>query len=42
MAYTTGNPNYKLRITISYEDEAGYQWRRTNTGQPERLNASAS
>ena len=36
MAYTTTDPNYKLRITIDYEDEAGYQWRRTDTSQPRR------
>jgi hypothetical protein len=36
MAYTTSGPNYKLRITIDYEDEAGYQWRRTDTSQPRR------
>jgi hypothetical protein len=36
MAYTTTDPNYKLRITINYEDEAGYQWRRTDTTQPRR------
>ena len=36
MAYTTTDPNYKLRITIDYEDEAGYQWRRTDTTQPRR------
>jgi len=35
-AYTTTDPNYKLRITIDYEDEAGYQWRRTDTSQPRR------
>jgi len=32
----TADPNYKLRITINYEDEAGYQWRRTDTSQPRR------
>jgi len=37
MAYTTTNPNFKLRITIDYEDEAGYQWRRTDTSQPRRI-----
>ena len=39
MAYTTTDPNLKLRITIEYEDEAGYQWRRPDSGQPERLDA---
>jgi hypothetical protein len=37
MAYTTTDPNFKLRITIDYEDEAGYQWRRTDTSQPRRI-----
>jgi hypothetical protein len=36
MAYTVNDPNYKLRITIGYEDEAGYQWQRTDTSQPRR------
>ncbi|BDB41534.1 MULTISPECIES: hypothetical protein [Mycobacterium] len=36
MAYTTTDPMFKLRITIEYEDEAGYQWRRTDTSQPVR------
>lgn len=36
MAYTTADPNYKLRIAIEYEDEAGYQWRRTDINQPRR------
>jgi hypothetical protein len=34
MAYTTTEPDYTLRVTIEYEDETGYQWRRTNTSQP--------
>jgi hypothetical protein len=37
MAYTTTKPDYTLRVTIEYEDEAGYQWRRTDTGQPKHL-----
>jgi hypothetical protein len=36
MAYTTTDPSYELRITIDYEDEDGYQWRRTETSQPTR------
>ena len=36
MAYTTADPSYKLRITIGYEDKAGYQWLRTDTSQPRR------
>jgi hypothetical protein len=41
MAYTTTDPNYRLRITIEYEDEAGYQWRRTDTSQPKRMDEEA-
>jgi hypothetical protein len=37
MAYATTDPKYKLRITIDCEDEAGYQWRRTDTSQPRRV-----
>jgi hypothetical protein len=36
MAYTTTNPDYEIRVTIDYEDEAGYLWRRTDTSQPRR------
>ena len=36
MAYATTDPKYKLRITIDCKDEAGYQWRRTDTTQPRR------
>jgi hypothetical protein len=37
MAYTTTDPSYKLRITISYEDATGYHWQRTDSSQPRRL-----
>jgi hypothetical protein len=37
MAYTTTSPDHSLRVEIVYEDEAGYQWRRTDTSQPERI-----
>jgi len=37
MTYTATSPDYALRVTIVYEDEAGYQWRRTDTSQPERI-----
>jgi hypothetical protein len=37
MAYTTTRPHYTLSVTIDYEDEAGYQWRRTGTSQPRLL-----
>jgi hypothetical protein len=36
MAYTTTDANYRLSIAIDYEDEAGYRWRRTDTGEPRR------
>ena len=36
MAYTTTDPSYDLRITVDYEDQDGYQWRRTDTSQPTR------
>ncbi len=37
MAYTAADPGYTLRVTIDYEDEAGYRWLRTDTGQPMRM-----
>jgi len=37
MAFTTTRPDYTLRITIHYEDEAGYRWRRTDASQPKLL-----
>jgi hypothetical protein len=40
MAYTTRDPDYTLRISIDYEDEAGYQWRRTDASQPRRRDES--
>ena len=36
MAYTTTDSSLELRITVDHEDDAGYQWRRTDTGQPKR------
>jgi hypothetical protein len=42
MAYSTTDPNYKLRITIDYEDEAGYQWQRTDSSQPKRADSAPS
>jgi hypothetical protein len=36
MAYMTTDPSYELRITLDYEDEDGYRWRRTDSGQPTR------
>lgn len=41
MAYTTTDPNFKLRIIIDYEDEAGYQWRRTDSSQPVRTDRAS-
>jgi hypothetical protein len=37
LAYTTAEPDYTLRVSIDYEDEAGYRWRRTDTSQPKLL-----
>jgi hypothetical protein len=37
MAYTTTKPEYTLRITLDYEDEAGFLWRRTDTSRPTRM-----
>jgi len=37
MAYTTTKSDYSLRVTIEYEDHAGYQWRRTDSCQPKRV-----
>jgi hypothetical protein len=37
MAYATTKRDYTLRVTIDYEDEAGYQWRRTDIGPPKRM-----
>jgi hypothetical protein len=38
MCYTASDPGFELRVTVEYEDEAGFQWRRTDTGQPRRTN----
>jgi hypothetical protein len=37
MCYTTADPSYRLRVTIDYEDEAGFQWRRTGAGDPRQM-----
>jgi hypothetical protein len=37
MAYRTTSSDQSLRVIIVYEDEAGFQWRRTDTSQPERI-----
>jgi hypothetical protein len=37
LAHRTSDPSYKVSVTIDYEDEAGYQWRRTDTRPPTRL-----
>lgn len=36
MCYATGQPEQKLRVTVDYEDEAGFRWRRTDAGRPQR------
>ena len=41
MAYTTARPEYALRVTIDYEDDAGYQWQRTDTSPPRRIGKEA-
>lgn len=41
MCYTTTDPSHKLRVTIDYEDEVGFHWRRTDAGQPRRTDARA-
>lgn len=40
MCYATADPSHKLRVTIDYEDDAGIQWRRTDTGQPKRTDST--
>lgn len=42
MAYMTTDPDYELRVTIDYEDEAGYLWRRTDTSQPTRTDEAGA
>ncbi|MUL47515.1 hypothetical protein FZI85_13245 [Mycobacterium sp. CBMA293] len=37
IAYTTADPNYRLSVTLDYEDDEGFQWRRTDAGQPKRI-----
>jgi hypothetical protein len=37
MVYTTTKPEYTLRVTIDFEDEAGYQWRRADISPPKRM-----
>jgi hypothetical protein len=37
MAYITTQPDYTLRVTIEYEDETGFLWRRTDTSQPKLI-----
>jgi hypothetical protein len=37
MAYTTTKPEYTLRVTIDFEVEAGYQWRRADISPPKRM-----
>jgi hypothetical protein len=41
MAFKTTNSTYTLRVTIEYEDEAGYRWQRTDSSQPSRLHVGA-
>ena len=41
MAYITTDPQYGLGVTVDYEDEADCQWRRTDIGQPKRLDSES-
>lgn len=38
--YTVSDADHKLRVTIDYEDEAGFRWRRTDAGQPQRTDTT--
>jgi hypothetical protein len=37
MAYSTTDPSLELCIMIHYEDEVGFQWRRTDAGELVRV-----
>lgn len=37
MAYIAAKPEYTLRVIIDYEDDAGYQWQRTDISSPRRM-----
>lgn len=37
MAFRTTESGVRLRVELEYEDEAGYQWRRPDNGQPVRV-----
>lgn len=37
MTYTAVDANYRLRVTVDYEDDEGFQWRRTDADQPHRI-----
>jgi hypothetical protein len=39
MTYTAADPSYRLRITVDYKDDEGFQWRRTESRQPRRIDA---
>ncbi|HEX7823654.1 MAG TPA: hypothetical protein VF477_02005 [Mycobacterium sp.] len=41
MTYVVNDPDHELRVTVDYEDEAGYQWRRSDTGKPRRTDEVA-
>lgn len=37
IAYTTDDPSYRLSVTVDYEDDEGFRWRRTDAGEPTRV-----
>jgi len=41
MAYTATDPSFRLHVTVEYEDDEGFQWRRTDTGEPLGIGAMA-
>jgi hypothetical protein len=42
MAYTITDPSFGLRVTVDYEDEVDYQWRRRDSSQPVRIDKTSS
>lgn len=42
MAVQAAEAARKLTVTITFEDEAGYQWRRTDDGMPELIRSRAN
>jgi hypothetical protein len=42
MAFKAASADYRLQITIEFEDEAGYRWERSDTSQPRRITESTA